>query len=175
MARSRPPDLSLTEWAVLALTAEQPTHGFAIAKELAPEGDVGRIWTVPRPLVYRALAALESHALVEPLGDEAGHRGPTRTRVRATRGGRAAVDRWLRTPVSHVRHLRTQLLLQLRLLDRRGLDLRPLATAQLEHLTPILRALNDQAAALAGFDHLLASWRYESARAAARVLEGILA
>ena len=174
MARARLPDLSLTEWAVLALTAEQPTHGFAIARELAPDADLGRIWTVPRPLVYRALATLERHNLVEPLGEEAGDRGPTRTRIRATRAGKTAVDRWLNLPVAHVRELRTRLLLQLRLLDRKGLDPNPLAAAQLAQLTPILASLREQAAATSGFDRLLASWRYESAQAAARVLQGVL-
>jgi DNA-binding PadR family transcriptional regulator len=174
MARARLPDLSLTEWAVLALVAEQPTHGFAISKELAPEGDLGRIWTVPRPLVYRALANLERQGLVEPIGEEAGERGPSRTRLRATRGGRSAVDRWLRTPVAHVRDLRTHLLLQLRLLDRRGGDIRALADAQLRQLGPILANLRAQARATEGFDRLLAAWRYESAEAAARVLEGVL-
>jgi hypothetical protein len=32
MTRALPPELSLTEWAVLALIAERPSHGFAIAK-----------------------------------------------------------------------------------------------------------------------------------------------
>ena len=67
-----------------------------------------------------------------------------------------------------------RLLLQLRLLDRRGLDLRPLAAAQLVELTPILASLNLHATGARGFDRLLASWRYESAQAAARVLEGVL-
>jgi len=174
MARARLPDLSLTEWAVLGLAAEQPTHGFAISKELAADADLGRIWTVPRPLVYRALAALERDLLVEPLGEEAGDRGPSRTRIRATRAGKAAVDRWLGTPVPHVRELRTRLLLQLRMLERRGRDLRPLAAAQLEQLTPILASLKDQATRAEGFDGLLASWRYESAEAATRVLRGVL-
>jgi PadR family transcriptional regulator AphA len=175
MARAHLPDLSLTEWAVLAITVEGPTHGFAIAKELAQDADVGRIWTVPRPLVYRALATLEQNELLEPLGPEAGERGPRRTRIRATRRGKTAVDRWLDAPVPHVRDLRTRLLLQLRLLDRRGLDVRPLAAAQLEELSPILDALNDKTNSSSGFDRLLASWRYESAQAAARVLEGVLA
>ncbi len=174
MARARVPDLSLTDWAVLALVAEQPTHGFAISKELAPDGDLGRIWTVPRPLVYRALGVLGREGLVEPIGEEAGERGPARTRLRATRTGRAAVDRWLRTPVAHVRDLRTRLLLQLRLLDRRGADLRTLAEAQLVQLGPILASLRDQVRTAEGFDRLLAAWRYESAEAAARVLEGLL-
>ena len=85
------PDLSLTEWAVLALAAEQATHGFAIAKALAPDGDLGRIWTVSRPLVYYTLGALERHDLLEPLGSEPGERGPARTRIRATRSGLSAI------------------------------------------------------------------------------------
>jgi PadR family transcriptional regulator AphA len=173
VARSPLPDLSLTEWAVLALIAEQPTHGFAVSKELAPEGDLGRIWTVPRPLVYRALATLQDKGLVEVLGEEAGQRGQARTRLRATRAGRSAVDRWLRTPVAHVRDLRTQLLLRMRFLDRRGADIRALAEAQLEHLQPILASLEEQVRATEGFDHLLAAWRYESATAATRVLEEV--
>jgi PadR family transcriptional regulator AphA len=175
VARAPLPDLSVTEWAVLALVAEQPTHGFAVSKELGPDGDLGRIWTVPRPLVYRALAVLEHDGLVEPAGEEAGTRGPARTRLRATRRGRAAVDRWLRTPVEHVRDLRTQLLLRLRLLDRRGGDMRALADAQLHCLRPILASLQEQVRATEGFDHLLAAWRYESAEAAARVLEEVVA
>jgi DNA-binding PadR family transcriptional regulator len=174
MARAQLPDLSLTEWAVLALVAEQPTHGFAISKALAPDGDLGRIWTVPRPLVYRALASLEREGLVEPIGEEAGERGPSRTRLRATRSGRSAVDRWLRTPSAHVRDLRTHLLLQIRLLERRGADIRGLARAQVEQLGPILVSLRAQVRSTEGFDRLLAAWRYESAEAAARVLEGVL-
>jgi len=48
----RPRDeLTAGEWAVLALLAEAPTHGFAIAKAMAPEGEVGKVWSVRRPLV----------------------------------------------------------------------------------------------------------------------------
>jgi PadR family transcriptional regulator AphA len=168
------PELSVTDWAVLALLSEKPAHGFAVAKLLAPEADLGRIWTVSRPLVYRALATLERKNLVEPVGVESGDRGPARTRMRATAAGDEAVTEWLRTPVQHVRDLRSQLLLKLRLLYRRSSDPAPLATAQLARLTPILAALQDQAAATAGFDRLLATWRYETALAASHVLEGIL-
>jgi DNA-binding PadR family transcriptional regulator len=166
--------LTLTEWAVLALVAERPTHGFAISKELAPNGDVGQIWTVPRPMVYRTLATLEQLGLVESLPPEPGNRGPIRTRLRATRVGESAVARWLATPASHVRDLRTRLLLQFRLLDRRGLDLVPLATAHLDWLVPIVAARRAQAEEAEGFAALLARWRLESAEAAARVLESLV-
>jgi DNA-binding PadR family transcriptional regulator len=175
MAGEQLPDLSLTEWAVLAVVAEKPTHGFAIAKEFAPEGDLGQIWTVRRPIVYRALEHLENESLVESIGTVPGEGGPLRTLMRATEVGKAAVDRWLCTPARHVRELRTQLLLELRFLDRRGLDLSPLATAQLEQLGPILAALRDQAETTSGFAAVLARWRHESAQAAARTLEGIVA
>jgi len=169
------PDLSLSEWAVLALIAERPRHGFAIAKELASNAEIGQIFTVPRPVVYRALARLEQDDLIYPVGTEPGDRGPARTRMAATEMGRAAVDRWLLTPVAHVRDLRTQLLLQFRLLDRLGRDLAPLAVVQLEQLSPIVDALRGQADAAIGFAALLARWRYEWAQAAARLLEGVAA
>ena len=175
MGRAALPELSLTEWAVLAVVAEQPTHGFAVAKELGADADLGRIWTVPRPLVYRALATLERDGLIEAIGAEPGARGPNRTRIRATRTGQRAVAQWLTTPVPHVRDLRTRLLLQLRLLDRRGQDVRPLASAQLDELSPILTSLRRQATAATGFDRLLATWRLESARAAVRALRAVVA
>jgi DNA-binding PadR family transcriptional regulator len=168
------PELSLAEWAVLALIAEKPTHGWAIVKELAADGDLGRIWTVSRPLAYRALRHLEQLGLIESLGTEPSADGPARTQLGTTPAGRVAVDRWLSAPSSHVRDLRTRLLLQLRFLDGRGLDLLPLATAQLELLTPILAALRDRAEETNGFAGLLARWRYESTGAAVRFLESVI-
>ena len=41
-------ELTAGEWAILALLAESPTHGFAIARAMAPEGEVGQIWSVRR-------------------------------------------------------------------------------------------------------------------------------
>jgi DNA-binding PadR family transcriptional regulator len=168
-------DLSLTEWAVLAIAAEHPTHGFAIAKELAPGGDLGRIWTVSRPLVYRALTSLARRGLIEPLGEEASGRGPNRTPVRATRAGRAALGRWLTTPSPHIRDLRTRMLLQIRILDRRHADIRPIVSAQLEELYPIVTNLGRMRRATTGFDRVLATWRYESAKAAVRWLASLKA
>ena len=57
--------LSPTEHAVLGLLAEAPTHGFTIPKELAPGTSVGRVLTVRRPLVYRALDRLVALRLAE--------------------------------------------------------------------------------------------------------------
>ncbi|MFV0259098.1 MAG: PadR family transcriptional regulator, partial [Acidimicrobiales bacterium] len=66
------PELSLTEWVVLAVLAEAPTHGFAVAKELRPGTDLGRVITVHRPLVYRALDRLVAAGLIEYHSTEPG-------------------------------------------------------------------------------------------------------
>lgn len=134
MATSGPsdprPDLSLTEWVVLALLAEAPTHGFGIAKELRPGADLGRIVTVHRPLVYRALDRLVAAGLAEPHLTEPGDAGPNRSVHRATGPGCDAVERWLDRPVAHIRDLRIEFLAKLRLNQRRARDAHRLVAAQ---------------------------------------------
>ena len=52
--------ISLAEHVVLALLAEEARHGWAIVRELAPVGELGRIWSLSRPLAYRAMDGLET-------------------------------------------------------------------------------------------------------------------
>jgi len=123
-------DLSLNEWVVLALLAEGPSHGFAMAKELAPDADLGRILTVARPLVYRALARVVDAGLAESVHIEPGDAGPNRTVHRLTRSGRARLRGWLAAPVDHVRDLRIEFLVKMRLLERSSKDTASLVEAQ---------------------------------------------
>ena len=115
------PALSLAELTVLALLAERPAHGFAIARLTAPGSELGRIWQIPRPVVYRAMGRLAEAGLIAPGAVEAG-RGPQRTLYAVTPAGRQTVARWLAEPVHHVREVRSHLLLKLALLDRAGQD-----------------------------------------------------
>src|SRR4051795_10811913 len=104
----RPRDeLTAGEWAVLALLAESSTPGFATARAMAPDGEVGRIWSVRRPLVYRAIDALVAGGFVETVSEEPSPKGPPRRVIGATRTGRAAVRRWLGEPVEHLRDTRS--------------------------------------------------------------------
>ena len=128
MARTVPA-LSLGEHAVLTLLAEQPRHGWAIVRELAPSGEIGRIWSLSRPLAYRAIDSLQARRLVRAVGTEPGD-GPRRTILTATASGRREVDRWLGSPVEHLRDVRTELLLKLVFGERAGRDGRPLLRAQ---------------------------------------------
>lgn len=170
-ARAGPAALSLGEHAVLALLAEEPRHGWAIVRELAPTGDIGRVWSLSRPLTYRAMDSLVERRLARAVGTEAG-RGPRRTILAVTAGGRRAVDRWLGEPVGHLRDVRTELLLKLVFSRRAGRDPRPLLREQERAFRPIFTAL-DTAASAPGAD-AVDRWRRESAEAVRRFLAGAL-
>jgi PadR family transcriptional regulator AphA len=167
--------LTLAEWAVLGALGKRHSHGFALVKALAPQGHFGRIWSVPTPVVYRAINNLRAAGLIETVGAEPSDEGPTRTLIGLTADGKRQLDRWLATPVEHMREVRTQLLLKLAVLA--DLNRKPdrLATAQLKRFAPVLAALEARAVAEAGFDATLAEWRVESARSTIRFLQGLVA
>jgi PadR family transcriptional regulator AphA len=158
------------EWAVLAVVSEGPTHGFAVAKALGPNGEIGRVWSLSRPLVYRALDRLVEEGLVEKGDAEPSTQGPSRTSVRATATGRQLLRGWLNEPVDHVRDVRSLLMLKLLFLERSELDRRPLLDAQRELLLPAEAALEERAKSVTGFELTLVQWRLESTRAVLRFL-----
>ncbi|WP_345637551.1 PadR family transcriptional regulator [Rugosimonospora acidiphila] len=172
---SQSSDLSPTAWAVLGAIAEGPTHGFAVAQLLAVDGPLGRIWTVPRPLVYRELGKLIERGLVDQRATERGGRGPARTIVEASAAGRRAVARWLAEPVEHVRDVRSLFMLKLALHARAGTDARELLLAQRRRLEPQLVWLDGQRERSEGFDRTLAMWRAASCRAALEFVYTLLA
>ncbi len=49
------------------------------SRALAPGGEVGRVWALRRPLVYRTLEQLEARALTRVAGVEPSDAGPPRT------------------------------------------------------------------------------------------------
>lgn len=163
---------TLTEWVVLALVDERPTHGWAIVRALRPDGPIGRVWTSSGPLVYRAIHLLEEGGLLRESGEATG-RGPSRTVLEITAEGSRAVETWLREPVAHVRDLRSELLVKLLLLERRGLDPVPLVRAQQQLLRPVARALRRDARTAAGEDRLVPLWRATTAAAALRFLADV--
>jgi DNA-binding PadR family transcriptional regulator len=132
--------MSLPEWLVLAILSEQPMHGFALARLTAPGGELGRIWQIPKAVIYRAIGRLLDSGLVTPEGTQPGL-GPLRTVYTATPAGREAVRCWLHTPVQHVRDIRSHLLLKLALLDRAGDDPADLLRGQRAVLEPIAQAI----------------------------------
>jgi PadR family transcriptional regulator AphA len=167
-------ELSPGEWAVLGLLAEAPAHGFAISKALASGGEIGAIWALPRPLVYRALGMLKDRGLVCPVVTEAGQ-GPNRTILAATQAGLDELDRWLEEPVVHVRDARSLLLLKLVYAERSGRDTRRLLEAQRDLLRPIVEAHRRRIAESDGWHHTIELWRSECMDAVLVFTEKLLA
>lgn len=161
MRRDGAPPL-LGEWACLGVLYGEPAHGWAVASALRPDEEVGRIWTLSRPLTYRSLAQLADRGWIEPRGQEPGD-GPNRTVLAATRSGRSRFRSWVRTPVEHVRDVRAELLVKLVFAERYDLDVTDMIERQ--------RALvADQAEALSQPDDLVALWRVEATNATQRFL-----
>lgn len=164
--------LGLAEWMVLAVVDERPAHGFAVAALTARDGELGRVWHVPRPVVYRALGRLEEADLIAKGESESGP-GPQRTPYASTASGHTAVLAWLRKPVSHVRDMRSEFLVKLALNGRRGDRPTDLITAQRTLLAGVARALAIERAAGVGFDVVLLTWRESTVAAATTFLERI--
>ncbi len=173
MPSREPSPLSLNDLVVLCLFVERPQHGFAVARELRPEASIGQVWTVHRPLVYRAIDHLVAAELIEPARREPGEQGPSRIVYRATRRGRDRARHWLTRPVAHPRDARAELLVKFMLLARADRPLAPLARAQLDRFQPMLEGLDALAARNEGPARLVAWWRVESLRAITSVLRRI--
>lgn len=167
--------LSLSEWLVLCLLAEEPTYGLVIAGLLDRNGSLGTIWSVPKARVYVAVRRLELLGLIRTAGEQRSSQGPVRSLLEATPAGRSAANVWLRTPVEHPRDVRSELMVKLALLDRTGSDSRGLVQAQLALLLPVAAALNDELRAATGFERTIVLWRHQAMTVTMRFLEGLAA
>jgi molybdopterin-binding protein len=163
------PGLSVAEQVCLALVVQRVSHGWAIGSVLAPEGEVGRVWTLSRPLTYRAIDGLVDKGMVVRGAPTTGS-GRERSPLTATAPGKRASRRWLDQPIEHLRDVRTELLAKLVLRDRAGLDPEPLLRAQAEVFAPAIDALTSRGEP----GDLVDLWRRESARAVRRFLDSAL-
>jgi DNA-binding PadR family transcriptional regulator len=175
MVRTRTDELLLGEWACLGLLVQAPAHGYDIAGRLAPDGDVGRVWSLSRPLTYRALEQLALRDLIVAIGEERGRAGGNRTILAPTRQGEALVRDWLVQPVPHLRDVRSDLLLKLVLCDLAGVDSKPLLDAQRALFEPVVEALATAGGPRRRALDPVAVWRYESSRATLRFLDRLIA
>jgi len=171
VARMEELSLPLGAWTVLALLCEGDTHGWTLVRALAPDGEIGRVWSIRRALVYRTIEQLLEAGLAARAGLEPGSRGSPRTLLRATPAGRRALRRWLAEPVVHVRDLRSELLLKLLFAARSGADPSPLLRAQHKLLSATLAALTAPVDGDHDFDVTMRSFRAETASAGLRFVD----
>ena len=174
VTRANGDQLLLGEWACLGVLYPAPTHGFAIAARLKPTGDIGRVWSLSRPLTYRSLDQLSKRGYIHAVGEEPGIAGGNRTILAATRRGRAQLRRWLQTPVAHMRDLRSELLLKLVIADNCGIDVTAMLHQQRDHIGRIVVGLVDQADTEDAPLDVVSLWRAESSEAALRFVDRLL-
>jgi len=157
---------SLAEQVCLALIVEGVSHGWALGTLLAPDGELGRIWHLTRPLSYRAIDRLVERGLITRDASSPG-RGRDRSLLAPTPAGRRMTARWLDSPVEHLRDVRTELLIKLALRQRAGLDSQTLLTTQQQTFRDTIDALVSDS----GGEGFVELWRRESARAVRRFLD----
>jgi DNA-binding PadR family transcriptional regulator len=158
-------DPALAEMVCLALVAEGPTHGWAVSGLLAPDGEIGRIWSLSRPLTYRALEQLVSDGLIAKVGTTPGA-GRSRTLLDVTDAGRKISGDWLDEPVELPRDVRTELLLKFACRTRVELSIQPLALRQREKFALLIDEV-----AKADPSQFVGVWRREHLLAIDRFLE----
>ncbi|MFM9225939.1 MAG: hypothetical protein ACKOQ1_04840 [Actinomycetota bacterium] len=164
MARSDP---TLAREVVLALVVAEPRHGWALQRELSPEGGIGRAWTLSRQLTYRAIDALVDDGLARRGTPRDGGGADKMVGAATTRGKKHSLA-WLDTPVEHLRDVRTELLVKLMLRERLGLETAGFLDRQREVFAPLIERL------LATRDSgVVATWRRENAMAVSRFLESL--
>lgn len=165
------PEPLLGEWACLGILYAHPAHGWAIATRLRPDGDIGRIWHLTRPLTYRSLDQLTRRGWIEPVGEEPGAAGPNRTILAVTRTGRARFRTWVRTPIEHLRDLRSELLLKVVFAEMHGIENGSMLAAQRTIITQQAAALESTEPSAS--NDVVGLWRLEATRAARRFIEQI--
>ncbi|AIA01586.1 PadR family transcriptional regulator [Streptomyces noursei] len=167
------PDLPLAEWIVLALIAERPSHGFAIAALTAEGAEIGEFWYISRPMVYRSITRLVERELITPVGAEEGNRGPQRMIYAATRSAKMAVSRWLSEPVVQLFDVRAELTSKLLLLHRRDASPARLVERQRVVIDEIEESLAAKENAGNYLTRAIYAWRLEHVRAARRFLDAV--
>ena len=93
--------------------------------------------------------------------------------IEVTAEGREKVRDWLVDPVEHVRDARSELMLKLLFLDRRGLAPDALLGAQRERFREQERQLRGVLDESDGFSRTLALWRVENTAAAVRFVDAL--
>ena len=151
-------DAQLARNVVLALVVHTPRHGWAIHEQLSPTGDIGHAWTLSRQLVYRAIDTLVEDGLVKRATPKDGG-GADKVIISPTAAGKRTAMHWLDSPVTHLRDVRTELVLKVMLRERMNLPLAPFLTLQHEIFDPLIASINKDTS-----DSPVNLWRRESVK-----------
>ncbi len=159
--------LDLPAQASLALVSLGVEHGYGLARHFESTSEVGEVLTLSRPVVYRSLKTLEASGFVTAT-ETTGGRGQLKRLLRCTPRGEQYAAEWMGAPVTHIRDMRSALLLKLVISDLYGLDVTRLIERQRATLRPIVDALLAE-----GNRDAVSLWRREQARSALRFLDEV--
>ena len=157
-------DAQLARNVVLAVVVHTPRHGWAIHEELSPTGDIGRAWTLSRQLVYRAIDTLVEDGLVKRATPKDGG-GGDKVIISPTAAGKRTAMLWLDSPVTHLRDVRTELVLKVMLREKMKMPLDSFLSLQHEVFDPLIASINKDSSSSP-----VNLWRKESANAVKRYL-----
>ena len=157
-------DAQLARNVVLVLVVHTPRHGWAIHEELSPTGDIGRAWTLSRQLVYRAIDTLVEDGLVKRATPKDGG-GGDKVIISPTAAGKRTAILWLDSPVTHLRDVRTELVLKVMLREKMKMPLDSFLSLQHEVFDPLIASINKDSSSSP-----VNLWRKESANAVKRYL-----
>ena len=105
------------EYAILGFLADEPLHGYDIARRFKQEG-LYEVCPVEQSLLYQYLRNLENRGLVQGSEERVGRRPPRRLFELSERG-QETFKQWLHRPVARMRDVRIAFLLKLFFLRKR--------------------------------------------------------
>ena len=158
-------ELDVITGACVVLVHRGVGHGYDVARHFAPDGSLGAVLTLSRPVVYRAVKSLESAGLVESV-ESVGARGQLKWELTCTERGTTAAENWMNSPVTHLRDMRPEFLVKFLLLGESEKLRAQFVRRQRVVLEPIISTLLANRATDA-----ISLWRREQARAAMRFLD----
>lgn len=152
------------EYSALGLLAEEPLHGYELARRWAVS-PIARIAPAEQSVVYGYLRNLEARALLEWEDVRVGKRPPRRIYA-LNEDGWSLLRAWLHTPVERMREVRLDLLLKLYFLERldpRGIE--PLLAEQVAICERYVEVERGALADVSGFERLIGESRVSAGEA----------
>ncbi len=109
--RGKPNPFQSSQYALLGLLYEKPTHGYDLHHLLTDQEGIGLIWLVKMSNLYAQLEKLEARNFIKGIF-QPGDTHPNRTEYSITKDGEKAFLEWLDTSVDHPRDFRQEFMLR---------------------------------------------------------------
>ncbi len=149
-------------------------HGYELAQLLRAQTGLGLIWDVKQSNLYGLLARLERQSLVSADRQDQPNR-PARKVYHLTEAGAKAFESWIRSPVSHGRSIRVELLAKLYFAERidrmAAMQLIASQRAECRRLYEAIRKRKSDLATSGSFDLLVYEFRAGQLRSTEKWLD----